>query len=152
MAVDLTAILSFHGKSVVDQIRQNLSSTGTNATSRTSRSVQYTVTTTGAKTIFRVVGRPFFMSVETGRGPTRGGNTGGPTLVESIREWMAARGLKGSPYGIAKVIHEEGTKLYRAGGRKDIVSNVVNESLINRISADVLREFANVYIKVISPV
>lgn len=92
------------------------------------------------------------MTVETGRGPTRNGNTGGPTLVDAIREWMSARSMTGSPYGIAKVIHDEGTRLYKAGGRKDIVSNVVNKSLVEQISMEVLKQFANAYIKVIKPV
>lgn len=152
MTVDLIQILSAEGQSVVDRIRQNLISTGTNASGTTSRSLRYTVTVSGNKTILKVIGKPYFMTVETGRGPTRNGNQGGKTLVESIREWMRAKQIEGSPYGIARVIHDKGTKLYRSGGRKDIVSNVVNRTLIDQIQMQVLKQFADAYIKVINPV
>lgn len=151
MNVDLAAILSKNGQTVVDKIRNNLAATGTNASGKTSRSLRYEVTVSGSVTTLRVLGRPFFMTVETGRGPTKRGNTGGPTLVQSIREWMNSIGLLASPYGIARSIHKHGTKLYRAGGRKDIVSNVVNKSLTDRISEEVLAQFANAYIKVLKP-
>lgn len=92
-------------------------------------------------------GRKYFMTVETGRRPTPQFTKPSSEFVKAIREWMAAKGLQGPAYGIAKAIHQKGTKLHQAGGRKDIVSNAINQSLIDSISNDVLSQFATEYLK-----
>jgi len=149
MTVDLVPFLKSTGESVVGKIRTNLQSTGSNASGKTAASLKYTVTVSGDTTTLRVVGRPYFMTVETGRGPTVNSTPGAKTLVQAIKEWMKAKGVKGSAFGIAKAIHEKGTKLYRKGGRKDIVSNVVNQTLVDSISKTVLKQFTEAYISIV---
>lgn len=142
MTADLIAILSKYGQSTVDQIRENLSSTGTNATGKTAKSLRYEVKTEGTKTTLKVLGKPYFSVVETGRRPTPEYKPS-KQFVDSIKEWMAAKGKEGSAYAIALSIHKKGSKLFRDGGRKDIISNVVNQNLVDKISAELLDKFAD---------
>jgi hypothetical protein len=147
MTAELIRILDQYGKSTVEQIRDNLSSTGTNATGKTSRSLQYEVKQQGTKAVLRITGKPFMAVVETGRRATPEYTKPSTQFVAAIREWLKAKGKsEGSAYGIAKSIHQKGTKLHRDGGRKDIISNVVNESLIDKISQDLLKEFAEEFL------
>lgn len=147
MLVDTLQILSQYGNSVVAQIQQNLTSTGTNATSKTSRSLHFEVKDEGTTQTLKVLGRPYFMVVETGRKPTPQYTKPSKEFVKSIKEWADTKGLGKFAYGIALSIHRKGTKLYREGGRTDIVSNVVNENLVAQITKDVLVKFADHYLK-----
>jgi len=147
MNAELIAILNQYGSSTVDKIRQNLASTGTNATGKTSQSLRYEVTNQGTKATLKVMGKPYFAVVETGRKPTPEYTKPSTEFVNSIKEWLRARGKdEKSAYGIAKSIHKRGTKLFRDGGRKDIYSNVVNQDLVDRISLDLLNKFAQQFL------
>lgn len=147
MVVDLISILSKWGNSTVAQIRANLASTGTDATGQTSQSLRYEVITEGFKTILRVIGRPFFMVVETGRKPTPQYTKPSVSFVQNIKQWADTKGTGKFAYGIALSIHKYGTKLWQQGGRQDIVSNVVNEGLSQQITKDLLTQFSTEYIK-----
>lgn len=152
MIVSLVQILTGYGQNVVNDIRSNLSSTGTNATGKTSSSIRYTITEEGSKTILEVSGRPFVFTVETGRGPRRSSQSHG--VVNHIREWMDAKGV-GSGLSEAKKdslarfltwrINKEGTRLYKKGGRVDIIGEVVNTSLYDKITKELLETFTKAY-------
>lgn len=124
-----------------------MASTGTDATGKTSQSLRYEVTQEGSKTILKVLGKPFFMVVETGRKPTPQYTKPSLEFVASIKQWADTKGLGKFAYGIARSIHQKGTALYREGGRQDIVSNVVNETLSQQITKDLLTKFSTEYIK-----
>jgi len=147
LVVDLLPILIGYGNSTVEQIKQNLSSTGTNATGKTSRSLRFIVTREADKDTLKIIGRPFFAVVETGRKATPQYTEPSREFVASIREWAEAKGVPGAAYAIAKSIHQKGTKLFQSGGRNDVYSNVVNEDLIDRISKDILSKYATEYLK-----
>jgi hypothetical protein len=134
-------ILTQQGNSVIAQIKENLSSTGTNATGETGNSLRLEVKNEGFKQILKIYGRPYFMTVETGRKPTPEYK---PSIqfVANIKKWMEAKGKSGSAYGIAQAIHKKGSKLFREGGRTDIVSNVVGESFVQSISKEILDKFS----------
>jgi len=143
--IDLIQVLNPIGNSTVMQIQQNLAATGTDATGETSRSTKYTITQEGTVTRFQITGRPYYMSVETGRRPTPEKKPS-RDFVKRIQAWMTSRGMLGAAYGIAMWINKKGTELFRSGGRKDIVSNVINESLYDQIAQAVLKQFVNQYI------
>lgn len=147
LVVDTLQILSQYGNSVVAQIQRNLAATGTNATSKTSRSLRFEVKDEGLKQTLKVLGRPYFMVVETGRRPTPQYTKPSKSFVASIKEWADTKGMGKFAYGIALSIHQKGTKLFRDGGRTDIVSNVVNPELTAQISKDILIKFADHYLK-----
>lgn len=146
MNADVIRILNGYGASTVEQIRSNLQSTGTNATGKTSQSLKYTVTQEGTKATLKVIGKPYFAVVETGRKPTPQYEKPSEEFVQSIKDWMNAKGKTGSAYGIAKYIHAKGTKLFRDGGREDIYSNVINQNLSDKISADLLDQFSKIFL------
>lgn len=148
LIVDVLTILSQYGQSTVAQIQANLSATGTNATGKTSRSLRFEVSAKGDTQFLQVIGgRKYFMTVETGRKATPQYTKPSTEFVAAIKEWMEAKGIDGPAYGIAKAIHQRGTKLFQQGGRKSIVSNVINQGLIDQISKDILAQFATAYLK-----
>lgn len=135
-------ILAQAGKSAVEKIQANLSSAGTNATSETSRSLHYSVENQGNKTILTIVAKPYFMVVETGRKPTPDKKPG-REMIENIGRWLASRGKEESmKWAVAVKINKEGTELYKKGGRKDIVSNVITDDFIQTVMKEILQHFA----------
>lgn len=140
-------ILSQYGDSTVKRIQVNMASTGTNASGKTSQSVRFHVESTSTKQTLTILGRAYFFAVETGRKDTPQYEKPSKEFVQSIQDWMNAKGIPGPAYAIAKSIHAKGTRLFRAGGRKDIVSNVVNQSLIESIEKDVLNRYADIFLK-----
>lgn len=148
MFVDVLSILSQTGTTVVDQIKQNLASTGTNATGRTAASLRFEVVDQTDKQILRVIGKPYFKVVETGRKATPQYTKPSQQFVDAIAEWLKARGKsEASAYGIAKSIHQKGTKLFRDGGRQDIFSNVVTPTFVDELSKSILTQFTNEYLR-----
>lgn len=109
-----------YGKLAVEKIKANLEAS--KATGKTQESVSYRVE---GNTLTVVGARPYFATVQTGSKPSS--KLPSPEMLETIKEWMEARGMKGSPWGIAKTILKEGSNLWKAGGRKDIYSNVAEE-------------------------
>lgn len=148
LIVDVLSILSQNGTTIVDQIKQNLASTGTNATGRTSASLRFEVIDNHDKQILRVIGKPYFTVVETGRKATPQYTNPSKQFVDDIIQWVKARGIEEkAAYGIAKSIHAKGTKLFQSGGRTDIVSSVINQTLVDSISKSILDKFAQEYLK-----
>lgn len=150
--VDLLPILTQTGQSTVQRIRQNIASTGTNASGRTSQSLRFEVSTDGSIARLRVIGRPYFMAVETGIKPYPQYTKPSRDFVSEIKDWLRTKGgNQGAAYAISRSIHQKGTKLWKSGGRKDIVSNVVNSDLFTQIQQAALNEFVKAYIKAITP-
>jgi len=140
-------ILSSYADTAVKQIQLNIQSTGTNATGKTSRSIHYTISDNGEKITLQILGRPYITSIETGRKATPDYTKPSVQFVASIKEWVKAKGLpEGSAYAIAKSIHAKGTKLFREGGRKDIISSVLNQSFIDQIAKDILDTYAKILV------
>lgn len=129
---------------IVADIRYNLAATGTNASGRTSDSLQVEMREDGGS----VTGRRYFQGVELGR---PGGRV--PQNFRAIiRQWMNDKGIRAVPIqykrqpseswqpkytpeergawamagAIAEKIRKEGTRLFREGGRTDIYTNVLN--------------------------
>jgi hypothetical protein len=82
--------------------------------------------------------------LETGRKPGRGPHS------SIIRQWIEDKGLfsgeseskKNSiAYLITRKIKEEGTQLYRQGGKSGVLSNIITERRINSFESLVLRRF-----------
>ena len=137
---------------MVEEMRQNLASTGTNASGRTSASLRVEVDNVGG----RIYGRKYFRGVEQGRA----GGRVPRNFTSIIRQWILDKGLTPSaiPYkrkpsanwqpkytpeerglnqmasAIAHTIEKSGTSLYRSGGRKDIFTNVIENN-----KADILK-------------
>lgn len=148
MNVDLIQILNPIGQAKVTQIQQNLASSGENATGQTSRSVRFIVTQEQTITRFQLLGRPYFMTVETGRKPTPDKKPS-RDMIKNITEWVKARGLPSIVWAIATSIQKKGTALFRAGGRRDIVTPVL-EGTGAEIAQAVLKTFVNQYLTLVN--
>lgn len=146
MNAEIIAILNSYGSSTVEKIRQNLASTGTNASNKTSQSLRYTVTTEGTKATLKVIGKPYFAVVETGRKPTPDKKPS-KEFVRNIKDWLQFTSGDTRPaYAIAMNINKHGSKLFRKGGRKDIYSNVINQNLTDKVSFDLLNKFSELFL------
>lgn len=142
MHADIISILNQYGNSTIEQIKQNLAGTGTNASGKTAQSLHYQVTNEGTRATLKILGKPYFMVVETGRKPTPDKKPS-KDFVRNIKDWLQfTTGDTRPAYAIAMSINKKGTKLYQDGGRKDIVSNVINQNLTDKISLDLLNKFA----------
>ncbi len=129
---DLNGILENWAGNVIKKIQSNLEATGTNASGRTSASLEYEVGS-GELTIY---GRRFFQGVETGRPAGRVPYN----MTQIIRQWMDDKGIssqfgqtesqkRSAAYLIGQFIKNHGTQLYRNGGRDDIYSIVFGEEI-----------------------
>lgn len=129
-------ILKKRGDEAVAAIRENLASTGTNATLKTSNSVSSSVQQVGSRLVLTVVGaRPFFPTVETGSKPST--KKPSPEMIQSLTEWAQVRNIpKEAVWGVAKNILKDGSRLWQKGGREDIYTNV-RQQVIDRITKDI---------------
>lgn len=100
----------------------------------------------------QILAAPYLKTLEDGRPPTKKGNAGGKTLRQQLLEWLNARnivpktritkeGYQYSPtreqlsWAMAVKIHNEGNKLFRAGGKSGVISNVINPDRIDTFVA-----------------
>ena len=127
---------------LTNNIRANLGATGTTATGATSQSVRYELKQEGTKFTGRVFGRPFFMTVQTGRRPTPDKKPS-RQMIDNLKLWVNARGMDESAvWAIATKIQKQGTDLWRAGGRTDIVDPAV-DTFVNDVAQDFLKAQAD---------
>lgn len=128
---ELIEIVNQQGIELINSIRANLGSTGTNATLKTSQSLRFEISQEGTKTRLKLFGRPFFNTVSTGRKATPGKKPS-REFIENLKPWAAARGIdQGAVWAIATKINKLGTDLFRQGGRTDIVEPAVDDFINN---------------------
>jgi len=139
---EIFEIVNQNGIELINNIRANLGSTGTNATLRTSQSLRIEVKNDGLKVNMKLFGRAFFNTVETGRRPTPDKKPS-KEFIENLKPWMAARGIdEKQVWAIATKINKQGTKLWKAGGREDIFQPAV-DTFVNNVSQQLLDSAAD---------
>lgn len=137
---DIDNILNKHGAKMVQDIRDNIVSSGENTSGKTAESVRYEVKSFGGKSTLSVIGgRAFFPTVEKGSKPST--KKPSPEMIESLSDWAKKKGIQGRDkkgrfitatslaWAQAITILRDGSKLYQLGGRRDIYTNVKNEAL-----------------------
>jgi len=126
-------LLNKYGNETVQIIRGNLSSTGTNASGKTSASVQ-SVSTPNSVT---VSGKAFIYVVETGRKP------GKQPPLSNILEWLQTGKasftgtIENAARGISFTIGKFGSLLFRSGGREDIITPALDDKRIDQLTSDI---------------
>jgi len=126
---------------LINNVRVNLGSTGTNATLKTSQSLRVETKQEGTKVKMQLFGRPFFTSVDDGRKPTPGKKPS-REFIENLKPWAESRGIpEGAVWAIATKINKSGTKLWQAGGREAIIPPAV-DSFVNNVSTAILENAA----------
>lgn len=142
---EIFEVIQDKGIDLINNIRVNLGSTGTNATVKTSQSLRIELKQEGTKYSLTLFGRPFFMTVQTGRRPTPDKKPS-REMIDNLKEWVNARGLDESAvWAIATNINKKGTKLWRDGGRTDIVDPAV-DTFVNDVGQAFLEAEADNYI------
>lgn len=138
---ELIDIVNQKGVDLINNIRINLGRTGTNATLKTSQSLRQEITENSETINFKLYGRAFFMTVETGRRPTPDKKPS-REMIENLRPWAASRGIDESKvWAIATKIQKQGTALWQAGGRDDIVEPPV-DTFVNDLGWAMLDQLA----------
>lgn len=123
-----------------DRISENMAAAGQVATGKTQQSMEVSITESEGVVEGVLLGRKYFGALETGSAPwktqyfrrTQSGKkipSAPGAFVEVIRSWIAAKGLSLNPYLVATKIMAEGSKLYRDGGRSDIFTNAINDTI-----------------------
>ena len=120
----------------VTDIKRRSTQAGQVATGKTLRSLEVRVRNEGEAIIGEIWGRPYFGALETGSRPaTRKGTAAGrASMVQSMKEWCRVRGLtdgltdkqaENFARWLSWYIKKHGSKLYRKGGRRDIITPAV---------------------------
>lgn len=131
----------------VNDIKRRSTQAGQVATGKTLRSLEVRVRNEGEAIIGEIWGRPYFGALETGSHPaTRKGTAASrASMVQSMKEWCAIRGLTNGMTDkqaenfarwLSWYIKKHGTKLYRQGGRRDIITpalEATKEQLAERL-------------------
>jgi hypothetical protein len=140
--MEITELLNQEGIQLMNDIRANMGAAGMNVTNETAASLRIEVTQEGTRTRMKMYGRPYFMTVQTGRKPTPGKKPS-REMIDNITRWVEGRGMDTEAvWAIATKIQEKGTKLWQAGGRTDIVDPAV-EDFIDEVGHKLLDEQAD---------
>ena len=136
----ITELLEKFGIDSVELIRGNIARAGQNATGKTAAAIQWM--TPSPKRLV-VDGPKFVYVLETGRGPNKNQS---PDSIQKfvgwagstfIKDWATDKPVEYNPYSIAHVIAKNGTKLFQQGGRKDIITPALDESRIDKLTAQI---------------
>jgi len=124
-------ILTKFGNDTVTIIADNMRANDQVATGGTINSLNSTATDTR----LTVTGAAYIMALETGRRPRTSSQDSG--LASKLEKWIVAKGipirrtLEQDAKGLAWFINKNGTKLFREGGRKDVITPALNEDRID---------------------
>jgi hypothetical protein len=124
-------ILDKFGSETVNIIADNMRANDQVATGETLESLKYDATDSR----LLVTGAPYIMALETGRRPRTSSQEGG--LASKLERWIVAksipirRTLEQDAKSLAWFINKYGTKLFREGGRKDVITPAVSQDRVN---------------------
>lgn len=132
MIREIDSVLAQWGERVVGKIRDNLDRTNTTAGGKTKESLEVEITDGG----LRILGRQYFQGVEEGRPSGKVPYN----FTDIIRQWMSDKKIenqfgetesekRSAAYFIGRFIRDHGTRLFLAGGRDDIYTNVFTDEL-----------------------
>ena len=125
------------------RIRRNIRRKSAGSSGETGRRLRWEATSE-VGTLF---GPDYIEALEFGRGPTRRGNTGGPTLRQRIEQWIRIARIRPQDdisisqlaFLITRKIHEQGTRLFITGSQSGILTEAITQDVINDF-ADRLEE------------
>lgn len=149
MTMDLYRTIQQTLLDAVEDIKRRSTQAGQVATGKTLRALEVRMKAEGLEIIGQIWGRPFTGALETGSRPARKEGTAASrrAMVESMKEWCRIRGLttgmtdeqaENFARWLSWYIKRYGTKLYREGGRRDIITPAIEftkQTLTDRLSA-----------------
>ena len=137
-----------------EEIIRNHERAGQVASGKTKDSIQVKMREDGGS----LVGASYIYVLEKGRGKSK--KSQGGVLKNNIKSWILAKGitpdgkvkLDDLAYLITRKIHEEGTQLFKNGGRTDIYSNVITreniKKMIKEIGVDYMKQIKSQIVNV----
>lgn len=143
-------ILSQFGQDSVKIIRDNMQRAGQNATGETSRSIS---TVMPNKDRVQVTAPGYIYVLETGRAPRKSNEES--NFNSKLEQWVRARGInigktiEQTTRSLQFLINKYGTKLYREGGRKDIITPIFKQDRFDKLTNDIANAESNKVINVI---
>ena len=117
MNEEIDNIITSWCSQVIEDIRQVLIDKNVNATGSLSDSLRFEFT----ESEVIIWAKEHSIWTDRGRGATK--NDNGGELIEAIKEWVVAKRVDLNPYAVAQKIHQEGTKLHREGGNREVFDN-----------------------------
>lgn len=139
----LQELFEREGEVIVSELRKSFDRNRINASGRLRDSLLSEAT----KDSLIVSGADYVFNVEDGTPPTKSGR---PTyfLQRSILKWLDDKGIPEwqgrtrdqQAWVISNKIAKEGSSLFRSGGNSGVLSDVINEKLLDSIAAKALRE------------
>lgn len=121
-------------REVFEQMRRDIiarhEQAGQVASGRTRDSLRSEIVPGLSSVTATLYGRKYFAALETGSKPWAKQYQHPPKpFVETIAEWMKDKGITGvSAYLVARKIMQEGSSLYRNGGRNDIFTPAMQDA------------------------
>lgn len=121
-------------REVFEQMRRDIiarhEQAGQVASGRTRDSLRSEIVSGMSSVTATLYGRKYFAALETGTKPWAKQYQHPPKpFVETIAEWMKDKGITGvSAYLVARKIMQEGSSLYRSGGRNDIFTPAMQDA------------------------
>lgn len=147
---NITAILNQYGQIGVEALKEDVSKVS--ATGKTERSIRYEVEQKGTISVLRFIGREFFQTLETGRGPRKSSTYG--EFDVSMYEYLQARGIgadlsekkrKQLARFLTWKINKEGDKTFKMGGR--IVYSPTLSKLADELKAALAKDIRLYFLK-----
>jgi hypothetical protein len=149
----ISAILTIFGIESVELIRSNMQRNNRNATGDTSKAIQWQLTNPNRLV---VDGPAYVFALETGRGPRK--STVNSGLRSKILRWLQAKNItfagktqEQTASFLTFYINKYGTKLWREGGTKDIITPSLNERRFEELNKELADNYINEVLKNMSP-
>ena len=145
-------ILRDFGLDSVKIIQSNMQRAGQNATGETSAAI--TSEMVGDERV-QVTAPEYIYVLEDGRGPRKSSQTS--DFNSKLEKWVIKRGIhlsmnktvEQTTRSLQYLINKRGTKLYREGGRKDIITPIFAEERFEKLTKDIAEVQFNKTIKII---
>jgi hypothetical protein len=144
--MSITTTLTKFGKRGVHEIKADVARVS--ATGESAKSVRYEVISDDDTDRLRIVARPYFSTIETGRGPRKSNQDGG--FKDKMLDYMKRKGIgadltEKKRAQLAKFlvyrINKEGDKTYKSGGR-----TIYSDGLLKLVE-DLKKELAKDFLK-----
>ena len=126
-------ILEKFGQDSVNLLRSNISKAGQNATGETSNNITSDML---SNTRVQVTAPSYVYVLETGRKPRESSQES--DFRSKLEKWITARGLDITVSSLQYLINKRGTKLWREGGRKDIITPILDNKRFIKLTKDIL--------------
>lgn len=120
--------------SLVKDLQKSLKDKGHYATGKTAGSIRNEVRDSG----FKIYGSQHIGALVFGRKPSGRKGSASEPLWKALDRWARAKGITINPYAAANKIHKFGIKVPNEFNKGKVISDVINDDWIEKISKSLL--------------